>query len=321
MASSLNDGHTRFVAPESWESSVRLTPQFQYRTIRTESGTMIWDVSEGSNAEAAGLKPGDVIRSINGVSPQERERPAVIHDGEYALFEIERPGRGKLRLDVLPEPAGARPFEARMVGSVAYVLLHSFVSPSQKLDGEIPFEASFSTAVLNLAAVQPSGWVLDLRDCPGGSIAALGFVAGLFGVDGLVYEATQRSGSTRSVYASGEDAVQGKPLVVLVDGASASAAEVLTATLQDKGLAQVIGTATAKKVDGALRFPLDNGGGLVITFERARAGPLRRVLDGVGITPNELIALNTRDIVRGIDNQLARALAYIKEESAPLGSN
>jgi carboxyl-terminal processing protease len=321
MAASLNDGHTRFVAPESWESSSRLAPQFQYRTIRTESGTMIWDVSEGSNAEAGGLRPGDIILKINGISPQERERPAVIPPGEYALVEIERPGHGKLKLDVLPEPEGARPFEARLIGNVAYVLLHSFIPPPQKLDGDIAFEAAFSTAVLNLSAAQPDGWVLDLRDCPGGSIAALSFVSGLFGAEGRVYEATQRSGLQRSISASGPNAVVGRPLVVLVDGATASAAEVVTATLQDMGLAHVIGTVTAKKVDGALRFPLTNGGGLVITFERARAGPLRRVLDGAGVTPDELIALNTGDIRRGIDNQLARALAYIKQEAAPVGAN
>jgi carboxyl-terminal processing protease len=274
---------------------------------------MIWDVSEGSNAEAGGLRPGDIIRKINGVSPQERERPAVIPPGEYALVEIERPGRGTLRLDVLPESEGARPFEARLIGKVAYVLLHSFISPAQKLEGDIAFEAALSTAVLNLSAVQPDGWVLDLRDCPGGSIAALSFVAGLFGADSRVYEATQRNGLQRSISASGPDAVAGRPLVVLVDGATASAAEVLTATLQDKGLAHVIGTVTAKKVDGALRFPLDHGGGLVITFERARAGPLRRVLDGAGVTPDELLALNTRDVQRGVDN--------IKEESTPLGAN
>ena len=315
MTASLNDGHTRFIAPEAWETSLRLAPQFQYRSIRTESGTLVWDVSEASTADKGGLKPGDIIKKINGVAPEEKERPPVIQDGSPAIIEVQRPRVGALALHVVPESDGARPFEARMIDSVAYVLLHSLQQPGKKLDGDIAFQDSLSTAVLNLTAASPTGWILDLRDCSGGAIASLGFVAALFGANGQVYEATQRSGATRSIKASGDDAVQGKPLVVLVDGATASAAEIITATLQDSGLAHVIGNRTAKKVDGALRFPLDDGGGLVITFERARAGPLRRVLDGVGVTPDELVVLNTRDLDSGLDNVLGRAIAYLQEES------
>ena len=315
MARSLNDSHTRFVPPETWQSSGRLSPLFQFRTLPTESGLLIWDVTPGRNAFLAGLRPGDYLLSVNGVAATERERPASVDPSRPAMLRVRRPNAGVLELQVMPEPDESPPFDTRLFGDIAYVQLYAFLPRDRELAGG-SFQDVFTRAVRELAAAGPAGWVLDLRGCPGGNLSSLAFVAGLFGARGLVYEATQRSGATRTVSASGDDAVAGKPLAVLVNGSSASAAEVLTATLQDLGLALVIGTRTARGVNGALRYPLDSGGGLFITVEQSRAGPGRRVLEGAGVTPDELVVLNVEEIATGRDNQMQRALAYVHEQAA-----
>jgi carboxyl-terminal processing protease len=316
MTDSLNDSHTRFVPPESWATTSRLGPEFLYRTIRTETGVMVWDVTEGSNADRAGVRPGDVIEKINGVSPLDRERPPDVSLDQASTLELSRSGAPKRSVRVEPEPQTSAPFEARMIGNVAYVMLYSFLPRDHELEGGVQFQEAFVTAVNDLAAKNPSGWVLDLRNCPGGNINSIGFVSGLFGAQGIVYQAKQRAGTERIVWASETDVVRGRPLVVLTNSASASAAEITTASLQDAGLGYVIGTHTAKKVNGSLRYTLEGGGGLVVTIERTRAGPLERVLEGTGVAPDELVPLDLVGIALGRDNQLSRALTYLQNEVA-----
>jgi carboxyl-terminal processing protease len=129
------------------------------------------------------------------------------------------------------------------------------------------------------------GLVLDLRGNPGGLLKQSIRVADLFLAQGQIIKTRGRHPDSIQHYeASGPDLVTGAPLVVLVDGKSASAAEIVAAALQDRGRAVVIGTSSFGKgtVQTVIRLP--NGGEITLTWSRLIA-PSGYVLHGLGVMP------------------------------------
>jgi len=129
------------------------------------------------------------------------------------------------------------------------------------------------------------GIVLDMRGNPGGLLKQSIKVADLFLAQGRISETRGRHlDSLQSYEAGGRDMAYGRPLVVLVDGKSASAAEVAAAALQDRGRAVVIGTASFGKgtVQTVIRLP--NAGEITLTWSRLIA-PSGYVLHGLGVYP------------------------------------
>ncbi|MEE9544961.1 MAG: S41 family peptidase [Rhodospirillales bacterium] len=129
------------------------------------------------------------------------------------------------------------------------------------------------------------GLVLDLRGNPGGLLKQSIRVADLFLAQGQIIRTRGRHPDSIQHYeASGPDLVTGVPLVVLVDGKSASAAEIVAAALQDRGRAVVIGTSSFGKgtVQTVIRLP--NGGEITLTWSRLIA-PSGYALHGLGVMP------------------------------------
>jgi len=129
------------------------------------------------------------------------------------------------------------------------------------------------------------GIVLDMRGNPGGLLKQSIQVADLFLAQGRISETRGRHpDSLQSYDAGGRDMAYGRPVIVLVDGGSASAAEVAAAALQDRGRAVVIGTSSFGKgtVQTVLRLP--NEGEITLTWSRLIA-PSGFVLHGLGVFP------------------------------------
>ena len=131
------------------------------------------------------------------------------------------------------------------------------------------------------------GIVLDLRDDPGGLVDEAVDVAGAFLDGGPVVSYAQRGSGTHTLDAVGVGDTA-TPLVVLVDGNTASAAEIVTGALQDRGRAVVIGSKTFGK--GSVQEPATLSDGSAIEFTVGRyLTPSGRALDGVGIDPDVAI--------------------------------
>jgi carboxyl-terminal processing protease len=129
------------------------------------------------------------------------------------------------------------------------------------------------------------GFILDMRGNPGGILKQSIQVADLFLAQGQISETRGRHpDSLQSYQAGGRDMAYGRPVVVLVDGKSASAAEVAAAALQDRGRAVVIGTSSFGKgtVQTVIRLP--NDGEITLTWSRLIA-PSGFVLHGLGVYP------------------------------------
>lgn len=223
--------------------------------------------------------------------PEEARQSAIIEDGPVEAVPAQwRPGDGAVTV----------PQQAPAPSSAVSSAVHPFPTPSVqfRMDGAIAvvrilrFTTSTASLVQHALTRAPAdtrlrGVILDLRDDPGGQIAAAADVADLFLTQGTVVTLEGRDPWDRRVFSATFDGTiyETIPLAVLVSGRSVSAAEVLAAALQDNARAVVIGTSTFGKGTAQRIMPLANGGELWVTssYMRAAAGYL---LQHHGVIPD-----------------------------------
>jgi carboxyl-terminal processing protease len=236
-------------------------------------------------AERAGIQIEDRILAIDGVLTTGRTREEVVHQLRG------RPGT----------PIAVRVLRAAD-NQIRPLQLHRafVVSPSvtMRRDGDI---AIFRISIFNHSTAQRmaatlaeaeqqsgghlAGIVLDLRDNPGGLLDQAVEFADIFIKDGPIVATTGRNPASRQYFAaSGRSAAPLLPIIVLINGASASAAEIVAAALQDAGRALVIGSSSFGKGTVQTVLPLPNKGDLVLTWARL-VTPSGYLLQSHGVVP------------------------------------
>lgn len=167
------------------------------------------------------------------------------------------------------------------------------------------------TALLELAAQPLSGLVLDLRNNPGGVLDASVEVSDAFLEEGLIVSAEGRQADARfRLEAQAGDILEGAPLAVIVNGGSASAAEIVAGALQDHHRALIVGTRTFGKGSVQTVVPLSGGRAVKLTTSRYYT-PSGRSIHKSGIRPDVTVEPGTVTEADG-DAQLARALELVK---------
>jgi carboxyl-terminal processing protease len=229
-------------------------------------GLRVLNVFEGSPARRAGIKPGDLVISVNG-------RSIAGVTSEVATARIKGPPGTAVRLEVVTPSSGRRRelrvtrrrievpvAEGRIVERggrrVAVIELLSFSSGAhgllrRELDG--------------LLDRGPDGLVLDLRGNGGGLLTEAVLVASQFIEDGEIVSVRGRARPKRTEDAEGDAIDEDIPVVVLVDRGSASASEIVAGALRDRGRARLAGTRTFGKGLVQEVEPLSNGGVLDLT--------------------------------------------------------
>ena len=154
-----------------------------------------------------------------------------------------------------------------------------------------------------LAALAPmKALVLDLRDNPGGLLEEAVAVAGRFLAGGRVVIVRERR--DEDVWSASASPTWTGPLVVLVNGGTASAAEILAGALQDQGRARLVGQKTFGKGTVQRLVELSDGSGLKLTVARYFS-PAGRAIDGIGLTPEVVVAGDAEDALeQAIDDLL-----------------
>jgi carboxyl-terminal processing protease len=235
---------------------------------------------DGTPAEAAGLQPDDVVVAVNGEDIR-----------SWTLDEVTATVRGPAGTDVvLTLERGEEVFdvtitrasfvvpvvESEVVGAAGYVALNVFTDNADEL---------FEDAVADLLDQGVDTLVVDLRNNPGGLLDTAIEVASAFLPDGDVV-VTESPDSSTSYPVSGDPIVPEDVRVVLVvNKGSASASEVVSAVLQERGRATVVGENTFGKNTVQQRFALSNGGALKLTIARwITPGGLD--FGSVGVTPD-----------------------------------
>ncbi len=205
-----------------------------------------------------------------------------------------------VRRAIVPPDVTGRVLE----GGIGYVRLRSFGAQSAK---------QLDAVLARLRAGNAHAFVLDLRANGGGYRDDAIAVASHF-VHGTIVT-TQERGSAPAVFAAKSTTpLLGAPLAVLVDGNTASAAEIVAAAVQDAHAGTVIGAKTFGKGLVQETFPLPDGGAIKLTTAQYRT-PAGRDIDRVGITPDVVVAqsADAHPGEAGSDPQLDRALALLAQ--------
>lgn len=261
---------------------------------------------EGTPAERAGLQPDDAIISIDGEKRERWSSDEVVKrvrgpEGTEVELGLRREGEDELRYVTLVRARIDIPnVTAELIdGDVGYLRLLTF---NMKTAADLADE---------IAALEEQGatsLVLDVRDNPGGMLDAAVQVTSLFIEDGVVVRVEQRGLPEVTERASG-GAVTQMPLVLLVNGNSASASEVLAGALQDYERATLVGEKTFGKGSVQTVEQLSWGGGVKFTVAHYLTSKSRRI-DGVGLTPDVVVEMDFRDQAeRETDSQLQRAVS------------
>jgi carboxyl-terminal processing protease len=271
MVASLNDPYSRYFSPQEAKSfNEGLSGRFEgvgMSVHPSKEGLVITDTFAGAPAEKAGLRAGDVITGVNGVSiagqgindstdrikgPPGTSVTLTVRRGNKTLHV-----RVKRASIVVPEVTGK--LVKRGGKKYAVVTLDTF---SSGVHGRLRAEID------KLLKQGAGGVVLDLRGNPGGLLREGVLVSSIFIQDGKVVSTRGRTEPTH-VYKAQGDAIPAKiPVVVLVDRGSASASEITTGALRDRGRATIVGTRTFGKGVFQEVEPLENGGALDLTVGR-----------------------------------------------------
>jgi carboxyl-terminal processing protease len=252
------------------------------------SGPTVVRVLPGSPAEKAGLRAGEVILRVDGAS-------VVGQTIDQVVAKVRGPAGTPVTLG-LQDPDGSQRSLTIVRAQLDLPLVSWALAPGTK-DAVIRLE-SFSTGAAKdtLAAIKAAraagaaGIVLDLRANPGGYVTEAVDVASQFLASGVIYISEDRSGKPVSHDVTGGGIATDIPLVVLVDGQTASAAEIVTGAIQDAGRAPIVGETTYGTGTVVGTFPLSDGSAVTIGTERWLT-PKGHAIWREGLTPDQTVAL------------------------------
>lgn len=261
---------------------------------RTEDGLMIRELTAGAPAEAAGLNVGDLIREVDGISVRELSVDEVLNRvrgpvGSSVTLTISSPDKPLMTQRLIIERAQIvvpSVFSRLYDGDYGYLRISEFQT------GTAETASQSLERLVRSSDDGLSGLVLDLRGNSGGVLNAAVGLADLFLDGGLIVTTRSRdpSGgdSDLDAEATSLDESRGVAMVVLVDSATASAAEIVAAALQDHGRAVLIGERTFGKGSVQTVLPLRNGGAIKLTTARYYS-PAGHPIQARGILPDLLI--------------------------------
>lgn len=313
MVASLGDRYTDYTSPTDMQNAMQAAQAGQehlgMHLLRQSNGSYVIDaILYGSPAYNSGvLREGDIVRIVGTETLQGKTQEVV-----DALLRGKIGDKVKVTYEVGGKPLeveltwAAQPEEAVMVdllpGNIGYIRLPTFVE-----DGAIQAFVAGLAAIHEKANYDLRGLIFDLRNNSGGQFNHALTVSSLFIEQGTITKSKTRTGRQVQVtehktigflpYTQAAmppemlaifKSLQNVPLVVLVNGSSASASEVTTGALKDNGRAYVIGTQTFGKGVGYSMERLPNGGGLTIT-SLTYLTPKDFDLGGKGLTPDKVV--------------------------------
>jgi carboxyl-terminal processing protease len=302
----LEDGHTGALGPQqarNFRDQQVVVTGFLLR--RVDQRWVVDEVMPGSPAEAAGVQPGWIVFSRNGRTLGEQLDLPVLRGGEVIHWVFLDAGGRQIAMTLTASLVSTAREESRLLpGGVVYLRFDDFDWATMRWLSRQLKEHRKAPAV-----------VIDLRHNLGGSVLALDFVAGEFFNQGFDYAVmVDRSGHHRNlqVLMFGSAHYRGR-VAVLVDRLSASAAEILAATLQERHRATVIGRKTSGYVLFARMRSLPDGGMLEWSEDDLRTMQGRR-LEGNGVTPDvETPPATVDDLRAGRDPDLDAALRILRQ--------
>lgn len=264
---------------------------------------------KGTPAEAAGIKAGDQIVTINGKSTEgitideavTKIRGPVDTVVDLSILREKKFLNIKVTRAVIQVPQTDDGLDAK--SGVYHIALFEFTSNSAEL---------FNQAFTRFKASGSNKLVIDVRSNPGGYLDSAVKIASHFVPRGskiVTEDFGEKQSSNVHTSLGYDDLPAGTKVVILVDAGSASASEILAGALQDSKAATVIGTKSFGKGSVQQLMPLD-GGSLKVTVARW-VTPAGHWIMGNGVTPDILVPFTQKDADAKIDPQMMRAVEFL----------
>ena len=315
------DAHSAYLDPAQY-AAMKSEAQGEFGGIGVElvkhpNGARIVDRYEGSPAIRAGLEVGDTIAAVDGSRTNAMSLAEIVRRikgpaGTAVRLQVMRNEDTRPeRLRVVREKIRLISVDARRIeDGLAYVRIREF---SQRTSRDV------SDVIRALKTDEPlGGLVLDLRDNPGGLVDEAVRVADLWLADGTIVSTEGRHQPADRELAHPKGTEPPYPLVVLVNGGTASASEIVAGALQDHGRARILGTQTFGKGSVQTVIELEDQSALKLTIARYFT-PKHRSIAGVGITPDVVVPHRPTDpsMLRTAparsDPQLAAAVTFLRD--------
>ena len=320
MVEAWKDPYTRFVSPRQLkDEEIELEGRYgglgMYVGDR-DGAILVIAPMEDSPAERAGLKAKDQIVKVDNevvvgwTSDRVVQKLRGEPDTKVTVW-VRREGEDELlSFEITREIIKLKSVRSQMLSDdIGYVKLTQF---KHKTDDEA------KTALRDLIKQGARALILDLRNNGGGLLDASVKISSFFLKDGLVVETKGRSERANEKYYVDKKAfVTNMPMIVMINGGSASASEIVAGALNDRGRAKLLGEKSFGKGSVQTLFPLTDGSGVYVTIARYYT-PSGKVIDHVGLTPDiEDKGEPDRDVNK--DVQLLAAMDEIKKEMSVSG--
>lgn len=309
MVASLNDPYTRFLDPEEFAEEGRSIDGTLFG-IGVQIGTredklLVISPIEDTPAAKAGLQANDEIIEINGTSAKGmsvKDAADKIRGKQGTSVEliIKRENTTK-KYTILRDKINVKavsikePKFVKLNKNIGYIRLNSFISSTagQEIKSALKSESD------------KDGIILDLRANPGGLLTNAISIADMFLDNGTIVSTVDRDGY-KETQNSTKGVLSDKPLVLLIDGGSASASEILSGALKDNGRAVLVGTKSFGKGLVQEINRLSGGAGINITTQKYLT-PNGTDINKKGIIPDIEIKLTEDDVKKERDTQLEKA--------------
>ena len=311
MVEALEDPHSIYLAPEMYH-------RLQEHTAGSFGGVGIYmgfkggkvsviSVMEDSPAAKAGILANDEILAVDGtpVTEIQPEEVAIRIRGEVGtdvILSVHREGEENREYTITRDTIQVKTAAGKMLeDGLGYIRIASFSENTPQ---------EFRSAYDALEQEGMKGLIIDLRQNPGGLVTSCVAIANMVVPEGPVVSVVERDGSKEEYVSTLEK--EKFPLVAIIDGNSASAAEILAGAIQDLNAGTLVGAKSYGKGSVQVVMPMFHDDAVKITIAKYYT-PSGRSIDGVGIEPDVPVELGAEDTT---DVQLTKAEAVLKEKIA-----
>lgn len=314
MVAGANDPYTSFFDPEAAEQfNSELSGKFfgigAEIGLNKDGDIAVIAPLPGTPADTAGLKADDRILAIDGVDTsgmtvsEAVDRIRGDKGTEVKLIILHSGDKQAKEIPITRDEITVKSVKSEVRSDdIAVITVSIFNEDTEKL---------FAAAVDDVKKKNPQGLIIDLRNNPGGLLDAAINLAGYW-MDGQTAVIEKTESEARNYPADGPNTLQGMPTVVLVNGGSASASEILSGALQDYHMATIIGEQTFGKGSVQEFQNFSDGSAVKITVARWFT-PLDRSIDKEGITPDTEVKFTEADFNAKLDPQLQAAINLLQE--------
>ncbi len=316
------DPHSSYLAPDAFDDmQVQTRGEFGglgIEVTQEEGFVKVVSPIDDTPADAAGIEAGDFITHVNGESvlgltlddAVELMRGPV---GSEIIITVVREGREEpFDVSIIRDTIKLTAVKGRVVGDTVVLRVTTF--NDQTMPG---VEAEYKKALEELGGIENmNGLVLDLRNNPGGLLTQAIQVSDAFLNEGEIVSTRGRNPQDGERFnATPGDLTEGKPMVVLINGGSASASEIVSGALQDHRRAIVVGTKSFGKGSVQTIIPLRGEGAMRLTTARYYT-PSGRSIQALGVSPDIIVNAPIKPLdAEGTEEAAAAAEAETRSEA------